>query len=147
MLPSFWLLVGPNLIKDDRDDGRVWLDSATLVSAPRRRWTGTCWRTRAPNRTCARTAPRASSSRPSSRPTSCSTSPSDPVTFQLLSLPSFTEFYWVLPSFNRISPGFTRFYWVLPGLTRFYWVLPSFNRISPGFTRFYWVLPGLTRFY
>ena len=48
---------------------------------------------------------------------------------------SFTEFYWLLPSFIGvlwILLGFTWFYWVLLGFTGFYWV-------SLSFTEFYWV--------
>ena len=78
------------------------------------------------------------------------------ITYQLVSLFSFTGFYLVLPDFIE-------FYWILPGLTRFYLVLPGFTGFFPGFPGFSWVLliyivlpdftgfnqvlPGLTRFY
>ena len=86
---------------------------------------------------------------------------------------SFTQFYWVLPSFTGfylVLLGFIQFYWVLPsftgfytvlfGFTQFYWVSPSFTGfylvlldytqfywVLPSFTEFYWVLPSFTGFY
>ena len=59
----------------------------------------------------------------------------------------FTEFYRVLPWFNRFLLTVTGFYRVLPSFTEFYRVLPWCDRFLLTVTGFYRVLPSFTEFY
>ena len=72
-------------------------------------------------------------------------------------LPSFTGFYWVLPSFSSYFGFSHQLAWIGASLG-FYWVLnrilPSFSEVWPSFTGFYWVftefyqvLPSLNKFH
>ena len=87
-----------------------------------------------------------------------------------LNIPSFTEFYWVVPSFlgfhrvlvgfylvllgftgfNRVSHGISGFYWIILSYIRFHEVqvgFTGFHQVLMGFTGFYWVVVGYSWFY